>query len=194
MSCSIEQIWKVPPNRQNGQRRDMVWPTYLYHMIMKYDERLHDNSELCDAYNHLVDVLDTYQSICYTYTPEYMMDDYEYILLKEPEEYRRYEWESIPVRFYRIKSECWLIAFGHRVYQEPFVPQIYEAYMPLYVLMEKYGMLSWIRMNQIKIKQNEITKIKRNIKRIQKKGGNKEKEESLLEYIRIVEEEIMKLR
>jgi len=143
MSCPIEQTWNVPPNRQHGNRSDMVWPTYLYKVIMKYDERLLTNKEMCDAFNHLVATLEELEFMCYTYTPEYMMDVYEYILLYEPEPDKK-EWERIPVRFYRVNGP-WLIAFGNRIAQASFVPQIYDTYLPLYALMEQHGLLSWVR-------------------------------------------------
>lgn len=149
MSCPLEQTWNIPSNWQQNNRYVMLWPRYLYKAIMKYDERLHTNKEICDAFNHLVATLDQFQSICYTYTPEYMMENYEYILLYEPEPNKK-EWERIPVRFYRV-NESWLIPFGNRVAQAPFVPQIYEAYMPLYDLMEKYGMLSWVRKHRERV-------------------------------------------
>ena len=142
--------WNVPPHRKNGSRHDMVWPTYVYHVIMKYDARLHSHADLCRAFNHLVEVLDTFQSICYTYTPEYALDQYDYILLRELEVHQK-PWEQIPVRFYRTGMGYGLYAFGNRVSQAPFVPTIYEAYKPLYDLMEQYGVLSWVREQREKL-------------------------------------------
>ena len=151
--------WNVS---MKGGRLTHSWPTYLYAAIMKYNANLKYNVEVREAFHHLTDVLNEFNTICYTYTPLYHIKWYDFILLKDPCP-NMMEWEQIPVSFYRYYAYAGggLYAYGNRPSKEPFVPQIYAAYKSLYDVLDKHGMISWIRAYHEEQKKKEQWKMEK---------------------------------
>ena len=126
-------------------RNMMSWPQYLYKIIVRSNKYLKNNMELCAAFNHLVDVLDTYKTrfmiMASTITRHSF---YNEILLHYPHPHRPpQKWALLPVSFYRVdRHHTWLDSVE---YKKEFAPNVYEAYRPLYDLMEQYGVIDYVK-------------------------------------------------
>jgi hypothetical protein len=156
------------------------WPCRLYNIIMRTNKNLKKNPELCDAFNHLVEVLDGFHT---TFTIRvYNGNRYQcgYVLLEEPSlcDPSEEPWRLLPVSFYRPQSTWMLYSIDEK---KKFAPQVYEAYMPLYHLMEQHGVLTYVRKlnKQFEIDKlhNSIYRHKRIIQKIQYKKEKLEKQE-----------------
>lgn len=136
--------WKVPTSSVEshyGYRHLISWPAYLYRVIMKYNANLKQNAELKEEFHNLTAVLDKYKDKGIALVDyRNAMTDYREVLITPSE---KEPWLSLNVRFY-AKYGSYNYNPVHITQRKEFVPQIYEAYKPLYDLMEKHGIIAWI--------------------------------------------------
>jgi hypothetical protein len=191
MEDKLEVTMKEPVLKWNVYRRpshpaDMwqynktSWPSRLYNIIMRTNKNLKKNSELCDAFNHLVEVLDEFKTTFSIRIYDRNRRYCRYILLEEPSMCGHPEepWKLLPISFYRPQS-TWMLY--HIDDKKQFAPQVYEAYMPLYHLMEQHGVLTYVRNLNRKFKieelRNSIYRYERCYLKIQSKKEQLENDE-----------------
>lgn len=166
---SVDPSWNVPT--WNGFRShpcQMLWPAYLYLVLMQYDARLKKNAAFRDAFNHFAAVEKSYDSVYHTYIWHSRNNKmYPHILMKTPGSLE--EWELLPVTFFDNHG----IAYETSELRASFAPQVYAAYKPLYDLMEQVGFLDFIRStrteNERHFLKTEIAIEKRRLFKLQHK-------------------------
>lgn len=153
-------------------RHTISWPAYLYKVIMKYNANLKQNAELREAFYNLMDVLDQVKdkATIFVYY-EMAMKNYQYVLM-EPSE--KEPWTALPAPFH-----CRYGAYNynpmHISQKKEIAPQVYEAYKPLYDLMEKHGVLAWIRASSEEQKKKSLAKLEARAIRCKERQAVKEK-------------------
>jgi hypothetical protein len=139
---NVDPDWNVPTWNRNGHPCQMLWPAYIYLVLMQYDAHLKKNAEFRDAFNHFSAVDQHYHSVCRTYIWHSRNNTmYPHILMKTPGSSLVEEWELLPVTFFDNRG----LVYETSESKASFAPQIYEAYMPLYDLMEQVGFLDFVR-------------------------------------------------
>jgi len=137
--------WKVYRPDSNPaemwNRTKTSWSWRLYNIIMRTNKHLKRNPELCDAFNHLMDVLDGYKSTFSIRIYNGNRRQCGYVLLDDSSPSEE-PWRLLPVSFY-LPTPHWML--HHIDDKKKFAPQVYEAYMPLYHLMEQHGVLTYVR-------------------------------------------------
>ena len=168
---SVDPAWNVPT--WNGFRAhpcQMLWPAYLYLVLMQYDARLKKNVEFRDAFNHFAAVEKSYHSVCHTYIWHSRNNKmYPHILMKTPDSSVVEEWELLPVTFFDHRG----LSYETIKSKASVAPQIYEAYKPLYDLMEQVGFLDVVRSareeNERHFLKTELAIEKRRLSKLQHK-------------------------
>lgn len=145
---AYDPSWKVPATgveNHYGYRHLISWPAYLYKVIMKYNANLKQNVELRDAFHNLTAVLDKYKDKGITLVDyRSAITDYREVLLTLSTPSEKEPWLlSLNVQFY-AKYGSYNYNPMHISQKKEIAPQVYEAYKPLYDLMEKHGVLAWI--------------------------------------------------
>jgi len=151
----LEIIRKIPSLQWTVYRTKTSWSWRLYNIIMRTNKNLKKNPELCDAFNHLMDVLDGFHTTFSIRIYNGNRRQCEYVLLDEPSlsGYPEESWRLLPISFYHPNSD-WML---HRIDdKKKFAPQVYEAYMPLYHLMEQHGVLAYVRHLNTEFKREEL--------------------------------------
>jgi hypothetical protein len=127
----------------------MLWPAYLYLVLMQYDARLKKNAAFRDAFNHFAAVEKSYDSVYHTYIWHSRNNKmYPHILMKTPDRFMAQEWELLPVTFFDNNG----MPYETSESRASFASQVYAAYKPLYDLMEQVGFLDFVRSTR---KENE---------------------------------------
>ena len=141
---AYDPSWKVPikiRNDQYGYCGNISWPAYLYKVIMKYNAALKQNAELRKAFHRLVRTLHPYNHKSVTYVDyDTAMKNYDYVLMPPSE---KEPWLALPAPFYYQYNNNYIPIHISQI--KVLGPQFYEAYKRLYDLMEKHGILAWIR-------------------------------------------------
>lgn len=150
-------IWKK--NQRSLRYYNLTWPAYLYTVITRSNRALKKNTELCEAFNRLVDVLDGMPNIYVLVSPIRRGKAYEHVLFTEPQpNYPQEKWDRLPVQYCRVDKDRVTYmrssSESYRIYvpqydsleeRKTFVAAIYEAYQALYDLMEKHGVIRYVR-------------------------------------------------
>jgi hypothetical protein len=176
--------WKVYRPDSNPaemwNRTKTSWSWRLYNIIMRSNKHLKRNPELCDAFNHLMDVLDGFKTTFSIRIYNGNRRQCEYVLLDDTSPSEE-PWRLLPVSFYLPHSH-WML--HHIDDKKKFAPQIYEAYMPLYHLMEQHGVLTYVRKlnREFKLKhlRKTIIMYERRMQTIQRK---KKRYSNVMEYL-----------
>ena len=176
--------WKVYRPDSNPaemwNRTKTSWSWRLYNIIMRSNKHLKRNPELCDAFNHLMDVLDGFKTTFSIRIYNRNRRQCEYVLLDDTSPSEE-PWRLLPVSFYLPHSHWMLHDIDDK---KKFAPQIYEAYMPLYHLMEQHGVLAYVRKLNREFKlehlRKTITMYERRMRTIQRK---KKRYSNVMEYL-----------
>lgn len=145
----VDPTWNVPTWNRNGHPCQMLWPAYLYLVLMQYDARLKKNAAFRDAFNHFAAVEKSYDSVYHTYIWHSRNNKmYPHILMKTPDRFMAQEWELLPVTFFDNNG----MPYETSESRASFASQVYAAYKPLYDLMEQVGFLDFVRSTR---KENE---------------------------------------
>ena len=163
--------WKK--NQRSHRSYNLTWPAYLYTVITRSNRALKKNTELCEAFNRLVDVLDGMPKIYVLVSPIRRGKAYEHVLFKESQpNHPQEKWERLPVEYYLVDKDS-VTYIEHIIYMKydsleerrTFVPAIYEAYQALYDLMEKHGVIRYVRV------VNEMVELRNLMKRLHKEAN-----------------------
>jgi hypothetical protein len=170
---SVDPEWNVPTWNRNGHPCQMLWPAYLYLVLMQYDARLKNNAAFRDAFNHFAAVDKNNNSVCHTYIWHSCNNKmYPHILMKTEDSLE--EWELLPVSFFDNNG----IIYTTSTSKASFASQVYEAYKPLYDLMEQVGFLDFVRSTrqenerhflrtELAIEKRRLYKLQRTIQEMQ---------------------------
>jgi len=153
--------WKFTPTYDNCT---ITWPAKIYNIIMQANSTLKDNEDLRQAFNHLVDVIDSYKDRCVVYLLNRLSNDlskYDHIFPRETTTWFKQDaWELLPIN-YRGVDSMYDRYYTHPPLRSELGPKIYEAYLPLFGLMETHGVLKFVRE---KLNDNKKENLKRRIR------------------------------
>ena len=176
---NVDPEWNVPTWNRNGHPCQMLWPAYLYLVLMEYDARIKKNAAFRDAFNHFAAVDKHNESVCHTYIWHGRNNKmYPHILMKTPDSSLE-EWELLPVTFFDNNG----IIYQTHASKASFAPQVYAAYKPLYDLMEQVGFLDFVRSTrqenerhflrtELAIETRRLVKLQHKIKELQTEEMN----------------------
>jgi hypothetical protein len=150
--------WKFTPTYDD---ENWTWPAKIYNIIMQANPTLKENEDLRQAFNHLVDVIDTYKNYCVVYIEKHSSNDlskYDNIFLcAQSKWFKKEVWELLPIKYRGVDpTDHWY--YNHPPILNDLGPKIYEAYMPLFGLMETHGVLNFVRKKIIDIKKEQLNR------------------------------------
>lgn len=150
----VPLTWKIQRLSYPQSNRYQTWTEYLYKAIMKTNKTLKTNAEMCQAFNHLSDVLVGFNDkFCIYINRPRRITQYMHLTLHNHNNSPQVEWNRLPVIFYPVKG------YGRHVMVEDrqtFAPQVWEAYKPLYELMEQHGVLRMARECNIRVELSNL--------------------------------------